>query len=57
MMTAPATREVDASGKGVATDVPPPVTEKQKRKAHQPLEKPENLVGTSNVSARPKPLQ
>jgi hypothetical protein len=57
MMTAPATREVDASGKGASTDVPPPVTENQKRKARQPLEKPENLVGTSNVPARPKPVQ
>jgi hypothetical protein len=49
MMTAPVVGTMDA-------DVPPPMSEKQKRMACQPLEKPVNLTGMSNVSARPKPL-
>jgi hypothetical protein len=52
MMTAPDAPAVGAAGKGVAGDVPPE-PEKNKRTACPPMERSENLAGTSRVPAKP----
>jgi hypothetical protein len=44
----------DGAGKGAAADVPP--EQRPKRSASPPLERAENLAGTSGVSARDQPL-
>jgi hypothetical protein len=51
MMAGTAAPPAGGAGKGAAADVPP-VQEKAKRSACPPLERAENLAGTSGVSAR-----
>jgi hypothetical protein len=55
MMTAPAVLPAGGASKGAAADVPPE-PERTKRSACPPLERAENLAGTSGVSARDQPL-
>jgi hypothetical protein len=54
MMVGAATPSVDGAGKGAAADVP--LEQRPKRSARPPLERAENLAGTSGVSARDQPL-
>jgi hypothetical protein len=56
MMIGPAAPSADGAGKRVVGDVPLEV-EKTKRSARPPLERVENLAGTSSMSARKLPLQ
>jgi hypothetical protein len=51
MMAGTAVPPAGGAGKGAAADVPS-VQEKAKRSACPPLERAENLAGTSGVSAR-----
>jgi hypothetical protein len=55
MMAGTAALPVGGAGKGAAADVPT-VQEKAKSSARPPLERAENLVGTSSMSARDQPL-
>jgi hypothetical protein len=55
MMTAPAAPPAGGASKGAAADVPPE-PERTKRSACPPLERAENLAGTSGMSARDQPL-
>jgi hypothetical protein len=55
MMAGPAAPSAGGIGKGAAADVPPE-PERMKRLACPPLERAENLAGTSGVSARDQPL-
>jgi hypothetical protein len=55
MMTSPAAPPAGGAGKGAAANVPPE-PERTKRLARPPLERAENLAGTSGVSARDQPL-
>jgi hypothetical protein len=55
MMTAPAAPPAGGADKGAAADVPLE-SERMKRLARPPLERAENLAGTSGVSARDQPL-
>jgi hypothetical protein len=54
-MTGPAAPPAGGAGKGAAADVPPEL-ERMKRSVRPPLERAENLAGTSGVSARDQPL-
>jgi hypothetical protein len=54
-MTAPAASPVGGAGKGAAADVPPE-PQRTKRLARPPLERAENLAGTSGMPARDQPL-
>jgi hypothetical protein len=56
MMTGLAAPQAGGAGKGIASDVPSEV-ERTKRSARPPLQRVENLAGTSSVSARELPLQ
>jgi hypothetical protein len=55
MMTAPAALPAGGASKGAVADVPPE-PDRTKRSACPPLERAENLAGTSSVSARDQPL-
>jgi hypothetical protein len=55
MMAGTAAPPAGGASKGTAADVPPR-QEKAKRSARPPLERVENLAGTSGVSARGQPL-
>jgi hypothetical protein len=55
MMAGTAAPPAGGTGKGAAADVPPEA-ERTKRSACPPLERAENLAGTSGVSARDQPL-
>jgi hypothetical protein len=55
MMTGPAAPPAGGAGKGAIADVPPE-PERAKRSAHPPLERAENLAGTSSVSGRKQHL-
>jgi hypothetical protein len=56
IMTAPAAPVAGHAGKGVAGD-DPSAMERVMRTARPPMERLENLAGTSSVSAREQPLQ
>jgi hypothetical protein len=56
MMVGTAVPPVDGAGKGAAATEVTPEKEKAKRTARSPLERAENLAGTSGVSARGQPL-
>jgi hypothetical protein len=54
MMAGAATPSADGAGKGDVADVPP--EQRPMRSARPPLERVENLAGTSGVLARDQPL-
>jgi hypothetical protein len=55
MMTGPVAPPAGGADKGATADVPPE-PERMKRSAQPPLERVENLTGTSSMSARDQPL-
>jgi hypothetical protein len=56
MMAGTAVPPADGAGKGAAAADVTPEKEKEKRTARPPLERAENLAGTSGVPARGQPL-
>jgi hypothetical protein len=55
MMATTAAPSAGGAGKGAAAETPPE-QEKTKRPAHPPLERAENLAGTSGMPSRGEPL-